>query len=328
MGAPGDFFLSALPVDVVKQNATLFPTAFKRAAGLSRPVSSSGVDAGVDSLETEWMTGVLFYMNRDVSAAKGHVIYSHSKWALTSITQHQFWRNDYPWSGLGNGQVKDILSTIISDWDTPGNKVVTTSAKQSTRQQIIDETWAQLKDHLALAGNGAIKDSDRVHDPFIDPAIKFNSACHVVDNEETLLVNTKNSRQHRPPAHTKIPNFFVASDYVLTETDLACMEAANEAARHAVNAVLQAASSPAPPCAIQKLVEPPIFRGFQDIDELEYQTDPSQPPLLCRLLGLLEPTPTFAPAPDYLKAMLIALLVLSGVSVLMLGTVLYRLLGF
>ena len=82
---------------------------------------------------------------------------------------------DYPWSGLGNGQVKDILSTIISDWDTPGNKVVTTIAKQSTRQQIIDETWAQLKDHLTLAGNGAIKDCDRVDAAFIDPAIKFDS---------------------------------------------------------------------------------------------------------------------------------------------------------
>jgi 15-cis-phytoene desaturase len=328
VGGPGDFFLSALPVDVVKENATLFPTAFKRAAGLSRPVSS-GVDAGVDSLDTEWMTGVLFYMNRDVSAAKGHVIYSHSNWALTSITQHQFWRNDYPWSGLGNGQVKDILSTIISDWDTPGNKVVTTSAKLSKRQQIFDETWAQLKDHLALAGNGAIKDSDRVHEPFIDPAIKFNSNDDVVANEETLLVNTKNSRQHRPPAHTNIPNFFVASDYVLTETDLACMEAANEAARQAVNAVLLAAGSSKPKCAIQKLVEPPIFRRFQDIDELEYESDPSQPPLLCRLSALLE-SPTLAPplTAANVKSILIALLVLSGVSVLMLGAVLYKLLGF
>ena len=38
VGAPGDFFLSALPVDVVKQNATLFPTAFKRAAGAVAPL--------------------------------------------------------------------------------------------------------------------------------------------------------------------------------------------------------------------------------------------------------------------------------------------------
>lgn len=325
LGTTNDYFIAALPIDVVQGNTTLFPIAFKRAAGLSRPPTDGGsVDDGVDRLETEWMTGILFYMNRDISSVHGHMIHSNSNWALTSVSQRQFWRPNYPWGIIGNGQVKDILSTIISDWDTPGNKVVRTSARASKRHQILDETWAQLKAHLALAGKGAITDADRV-DSFIDPAIKFDGMQHVVGNDEPLLVNTKKSRVHRPGAATKIPNFFVASDYVLTETDLACMEAANEAARHAVNALLKAAGSAQPPCAIQPLEEPAIFRNFQEIDEKEYQSDPGTPPLLCRLVSLLEASAGVTP--QHLKAMLIGLLVLSGMTLGLLGTVLYMLLG-
>ena len=47
----------------------------------------------------------------------------------------------------------------------------------------------------------------------------------------------------RPEATTAIPNLFLASDYVRTYTDLATMEGANEAARRAVNGLLDAASS-------------------------------------------------------------------------------------
>ncbi len=325
VGAPQDFFISALPIDVVQTNGTLFPPAFKRAAGLSRPPAGGvGADDGVDRLETEWMTGILFYMNRDISSVHGHMIHSNSNWALTSVSQRQFWRSTYPWTTIGNGQVRDILSTIISDWDTPGNKVVSTSARASKRQQILNETWAQLKAHLALAGKGAISDADRV-DSFIDPAIAFDDDENVVGNDEPLLVNTRNSRRHRPGAGTNIPNFFVASDYVLTETDLACMEAANEAARHAVNALLQASGSSQPPCAIQKLEEPAIFRKFQEIDELEYQTAPGTPPLLCRLASLVEPSASVTP--QQLKTMLIGLLILGGMTMGLLGTVLYMLLG-
>ena len=44
----------------------------------------------------------------------------------------------------------------------------------------------------------------------------------------------------RPEATTATPNLFFASDYVRTHTDLATMERANEAARRAVNGMLDA----------------------------------------------------------------------------------------
>ena len=173
-----------------------------------------------------------------------------------------------------------------------------------------------------MAGNGTIIDADRTAS-FLDPAIKFDSSGKVVDNTEPLLVNTKGSRAHRPSAATNIPNFFVASDYVLTETDLACMEAANEAARHAVNAVLQAAGSTKPPCKIQPLDEPDVFKAFQQIDDVEYAANPAQAPLLCRLRDTLLP---LAAPPPALNSTLLATLILGGLNVVLAAIILYLLL--
>jgi uncharacterized protein with NAD-binding domain and iron-sulfur cluster len=69
-------------------------------------------------------------------------------------------------------------------------------------------------------------------------------------NAEPLLLNRPGSLALRPDARTAIPNMFLAADYVRTETDLACMEGANEAARRAVNALLQAAGSRHPACQV------------------------------------------------------------------------------
>jgi hypothetical protein len=69
-------------------------------------------------------------------------------------------------------------------------------------------------------------------------------------NVEPLLVNRVGTQLLRPDARTGIPNMFLASDYVRTNTDLACMEGANEAARRAVNAILEATGSSEKPCQI------------------------------------------------------------------------------
>ena len=39
----------------------------------------------------EWMNGIQFYLNEDVPVAHGHTIYMDSPWALTSVSQQQFW---------------------------------------------------------------------------------------------------------------------------------------------------------------------------------------------------------------------------------------------
>ena len=105
---------------------------------------------------------------------------------------------------------------------------------------------------------------------FLDPSIQFPNPTEAT-NLEPLLINTAGSWSDRPEAVTGIENLFLASDYVRTNTDLATMEGANEAARRAVNAILERSRSAAEPCALWKLREPPLFAPFRALDKVLFK---------------------------------------------------------
>jgi uncharacterized protein with NAD-binding domain and iron-sulfur cluster len=85
------------------------------------------------------------------------------------------------------------------------------------------------------------------------------------------MINTAGSLQYRPDAQIEIANLFLGSDYVRTYTDIASMEAANEAARRAVNCLLLAARSPAPPAQLWPLTEPEFLKPLQEIDRIRFK---------------------------------------------------------
>jgi hypothetical protein len=58
---------------------------------------------------------------------------------------------------------------------------------------------------------------------------------------------------------------------VRTDVDLATMEGANESARRAVNALLDADGSNAERCRIQPLYRPPEMEPLKQVDEVRYQ---------------------------------------------------------
>ena len=109
-----------------------------------------------------------------------------------------------------------------------------------SREQVMQETWSQLK--RSVNGEREILRDEDLHSWFLDPDIQPDeSRPGYLRNCEPLLVNLENTWALRPDATTGIPNLFLASDYVRTYTDLATMEGANEAARRAVNGVLDSA---------------------------------------------------------------------------------------
>src|SRR5215212_11458135 len=73
----------------------------------------------LEKLVTRWMNGVMFYLDQDVPIVNGHAIYVDSEWALTSISQRQFWRG-FDFAQSGDGRVEGILSVDVSDWSQPG----------------------------------------------------------------------------------------------------------------------------------------------------------------------------------------------------------------
>jgi 15-cis-phytoene desaturase len=249
-----DYYVAAMPIEVMsglvtEDLATLVPSL-----------------AGLSSLKTKWMNGIQFYLKTDLPLDPGHTLYADSPWALTSISQKQFWKNA-PLSNYGDGGLGGILSVDISDWDSPGI-LFGRPARACTASEIKQEVWAQLKVHLNVGGATAVQD-DNLTSWFLDPDIEFPNQS-AVTNQEPLLVNTAGSLQYRPEAVTNLPNLFIASDYVKTYTDIACMEAANEAARRAVNGILLQARSNAPPAELWPLEEPDYFKPMIEYDRVRF----------------------------------------------------------
>ena len=258
-GAPqeitADYYISALPVEV------MMPLVSEAIKSLAPSL------ANLDKLRTAWMNGIQFYLATDVPLEFGHSLYADSPWALTSISQHQFWKC-VDLVAFGDGNVGGILSVDISDWEVPG-VLFGKTAKQCSAEEIEKETWAQIQQHVNVSGAEVLRDQNLLR-WFLDPDVVFPNPQGVTVNLEPLMTNTSGSLQYRPEAFTEIPNLFLASDYVRTNTDVACMEAANEAARRAVNALLDRAGSSAAPAAVWPLEVPEILRPFIDYDRLRF----------------------------------------------------------
>jgi uncharacterized protein with NAD-binding domain and iron-sulfur cluster len=250
-----DFYIAALPVEIM---AGLVTDEMKALAPSL---------AHLADLRTAWMNGIQFFLKQDVPVDFGHTLYADSPWALTSISQRQFW-HQANLANYGNGQVGGILSADISDWETPGI-LYGKPAMQCTAQEIKEEAWAQIKVHLNVAGAEPICDENLIT-WFLDSDIQFPNPS-TATNLEPLLINTANSLQCRPNADTEIPNLLLASDYVRTYTDLACMEAANEAARRAANAILTKTNSTQTPASVWPMQEPDCFKPLIEYDRLRFR---------------------------------------------------------
>lgn len=223
--------------------------------------------AGIGRLRTDWMNGAQFYLDREVSIAPGHTIYLDSPWSITSISQGQFWPQ-YPLERFGDGQVRTILSIDISDWNTPGI-LFGKPARACTHEEIRAEAWAQLTGHLAGPEGRELREA-KVLAFYLDEAVQFVAPDRPI-NHEPLLINTVGSWALRPNAVTEIPNLFLAADYVRTESDVASMEAANEAGRRAVNGILDATSCNAPACVVHRNEVPAFAVPLRAWDKVRYR---------------------------------------------------------
>lgn len=272
-----DYYLCAVPVE--------------RTAQLVGPLIS--LDPSLQNIvklseSVAWMNGIQFYLKNDVSINKGHILLIDSPWALSVISQIQFWK-DFDLTRHGDGQSRGIISVDVSNWEKNG-VLYGKPAKYCTEKEVIDEVWEQMKRAFNVNGKVVLEDSNR-HAYYIDEDIIFDDGIlankaekakveqkqshygsnRVNSNEEPLLINAVDSWKLRNEAKTRIPNFFLAADFVRNYTNLASMEGANEAARFAVNHILDIAGSTAPRCKIQNLKEPTWLNVFKRIDKARYK---------------------------------------------------------
>ena len=251
-----DWFVSAMPVE--------------RARGFLNTPSLLALDpsfAGLNNLQTDWMTGIQFYLRERIDHVKGHITFIDSPWALTALTQAQFWSEVDFAARYGDGSVKDCLSVDISNWDAPG-MLYGKPAKECSPQQVADEVLAQIRYHHTYADwlpEGIVARW------FLDPGMVWNGATGRNTNQTPLLVNTAGSWKDRPESVTRVPNLFLAGDYVRTNIDLATMEGANESGRKAANGILAAAGSAAAPAQLFQLWKNPAMEPLHRTDKLLYK---------------------------------------------------------
>lgn len=264
-----DYYIAAVPVEVM--------TELTQANAALTQQSAAPELGDIHHIEVSWMTGIMFYLNQDVPIVNGHVNFADSKWALTGISQPQFWPNTQL-TNYGNGAFQGLLSIVISDWTEPGDQLVLKRADACIdEQEVAKETWAQILPHLSHFTPPLPPLPTATPEFFLDPAIKFPVGGGPPVNEERFLTNMACTLQYRPEAATSIGNLMLASDYVKTHVDIATMEGANEAGRRAANAVIAAANAvlaatgsgdpPDPPCGVWKYAEPAVFDLPHEIDK-------------------------------------------------------------
>lgn len=182
--------------------------------------------------------GIQFFLAQDFPILKGHIYYPDSAWRLSSISQGQFRqargeRNAY----------RGVISVIIGAWNARDERCPKT-AWSCGEHEIAAEVWRQLREGL---GSASRELPEQVPDFSIDQNIKFgttNGKRQVTENSSPYLVNTvRLADLWRRFASVEYRAWFYGSmvfcgSWLPTSTRIATMEAANESARRAVNALL------------------------------------------------------------------------------------------
>jgi uncharacterized protein with NAD-binding domain and iron-sulfur cluster len=234
LAAPGgeipieaDAFVLAVPLEAAHRLVTREMAEADRALGRLRRLELDRV--------TSWMVGAQFFLREDVPMCEGHVFYPRTPWALTSISQGQFWnRGRRGLASYGDGRLGGILSVDVSDCFAPdrdGRRLV----DQTSRAAILERIFAQLLEAVDAPTRRALRRA--VFAAHLDDELQVGAQG--VTNAARLLVHPPGSWHGRPDAVLGIANLFLAADYVRTSIDLASMEGANEAGRRAARGVLR-----------------------------------------------------------------------------------------
>lgn len=202
--------------------------------------------------------GIQYYFAEDVFWVDGHVYYPDAPWRLSSISQARFWQEKMDWEHGYRG----VLSVIIGAWDEPGTDTGGKTAWECDEEELAREVWRQIKDAIVEQRKQKQDGPGRFarRTPFqtipepifwhIDDGLraKAKDAKGKVtgyENDTPFLVNGPGQFEGRPgnldpdQGYSVEHGLVVAGYYTKTFTRIPSMEAANESARHAVNAILR-----------------------------------------------------------------------------------------
>ena len=217
---PADYYVAALPVEIMR--------------GLLSPELRAAEPRlnGLDRLVTRWMNGVLFYLDDDVPlVARPRDLPRLRVGADLDLAAPVLARRGL--RRLGDGRSGHAVDRHLGmaaprARDRQGRGAVHAARRSAPRSgrssaTISTTRWTASR---SSPGSSTRRSSSRTRRARPTP-----SRCW-----STPRARGRTGRTRRP----RIPNLVLAADYVRTYTDLATMEGANEAARRAVNAILDA----------------------------------------------------------------------------------------
>ncbi|MDI1476489.1 NAD(P)-binding protein [Polyangium sp. y55x31] len=286
------YFLIALPAKEVKRLVTEeLVEAYERAhpAGSDegprddtlrriRELPTGGLERAHPEGALQHLSGIQYYFAEDIQWVNGHTYFPDSDWGLSSISQAIFWRQ----KPRVNSGYRGTLSVCIANW-YKRSRNTGKCAWESSREEIAREVWRQIVQGLEKRSRGraAARDGEPgllfwpPPEPLfyhIDDAIRFKEdGSGVLANDAPLLINRPGEWASRPGEPGKYGIYFdtlaFAGTYMKTYTRLTTMEAANESARHAVNAILAHAELHNPTGRLGNLcaIWPPEERELEDL---------------------------------------------------------------
>jgi hypothetical protein len=264
--------LSLLQMALRSRIATNQPNRFtsREPEWIAKPVRvwtpRTGEDTyGVNSGDRfQLFTGIQYYFDQAFQLVRGHVYFPDSEWGLSAVSQSQFW----PRESLPDG-IRGVLSVDIGD-TSRASSYTGKSLRDSSPDEIQREVWRQIGAALqSVRGQTAHVVGLPLPKPrayHIDDNLLF-AAGRVHGNLTPFLINNANDWDNRPRCNPWIPGraraipekkgdspnvwqadhggYRIHADcvvfcghYMRTFTRMTTMEAANESARHAVNAIL------------------------------------------------------------------------------------------
>jgi hypothetical protein len=217
--------------------------------------------ARMHRLDTGWMNGMKLFLRTRMPPGRDGIVCCDSPWAVSGIFQANLWRDDIA-ARYGDGEVRDCLSAIVSNWSAPG-VLYGRPARECTPDEVIREVWEQFKRHVDDTGEAVLAD-DMVHSWNIDPGMVLRDG-HLV-SEDPLVLPSAGQLVDRPDVVTGVPNLILCGDYLRCPWEVANMEAASFNARRAANAILQRSSSRETPAEVIPPYRPPEWEPLKRLD--------------------------------------------------------------
>jgi 15-cis-phytoene desaturase len=175
----------------------------------------------------------------------GHTYYPDSPWAITTVSQARRWLDRPDWEHGYRG----VLSIILGRWHQKGI-TVDKPAWECTPDEIAKEVWYQIRAGLGRSRRLPFpvfwhldENFHRQEDPTpLDEKAGKRVAGNWVDTYPYQIQGVglwKKRPGNLKEGYAADYGIVLAGTYMQTHTRVTSMEAANESARHAVNAILR-----------------------------------------------------------------------------------------